>query len=307
MQHIRLAYRDNDRTPVIFAIKEMAQRHYDLEVEVLQIKGTEDYEAAVFTDACDVIIEHLEYFFKARPGEAPITMFCAPIVESEQPLVVRPEVNSPAELEGGAFAVRTTGRFHTVQLRIRMLGLEGKVTSVKVPDAEVGRWCQWKKVLSGECVGTFVSPLYLPAALEAGLKVLPMDKLPQVEHYGQLCLTSFAAANDALMTAYVKSVIDALCVLKLRRNEALEIVNQEPRRLIGIEDQGELERWFDHIVQDLQLKPYPTAQAIANSYEAAVVEYPDVAGVNPLACWDLHWVKQLDDAGFIDGLIRQMA
>jgi len=34
-------------------------------VEVILIKGTRDYEAALFNDACDVIIEHLEYLYPA--------------------------------------------------------------------------------------------------------------------------------------------------------------------------------------------------------------------------------------------------
>lgn len=307
MQHIRVAYRDHDRTPVIYTIKEMAARHYDLDVEVLRIPGTEEYEAALFVDACDVVIEHLEYFFGQRPGQGRVTMFCAPVIQSEQNLVVRPEVTSAEDLVGGTFGVRPQGRFHTVALRIRAMGLEGRVQQVKVPDGEVGRWCQWRKVLSRECDAAFISPLYLTPALEAGLKVLSTAKLPQVEHYGQVCLTSFAQVNDELMTTYMKAMIHALCVLKLRRSEALEIVHGEPQRLIGIQDAAELERWFDHIVQDLQVKPYPTLQAIANSYEAAYVEYPEVAGFNPLACWDLHWLKRLDDAGFVDQLLSEMA
>jgi len=38
MPTIRLAYRDEDPTPVIFCIKEMARRRYDLDVEVLLFK-----------------------------------------------------------------------------------------------------------------------------------------------------------------------------------------------------------------------------------------------------------------------------
>jgi hypothetical protein len=38
-------------------------------------------------------------------------------------------------------------------------------------------------------------------------------------------------------------------------------------------------------------------QAIANTDEIAAIEYPDAQGLNPLALWDLHWVKDLDDGG----------
>ena len=48
MQQVTLAYRDDDRTPVIFAIREMAKRYYDLDVRIVRIKGDDEYEAALF-------------------------------------------------------------------------------------------------------------------------------------------------------------------------------------------------------------------------------------------------------------------
>ena len=36
------------------------------------------------------------------------------------------------------------------------------------------------------------------------------------------------------------------------------------------------------------------------------MEYPEAEGLNPLTLWDLHWVRELDDEGFIDGLIRNL-
>ena len=47
-----------------------------------------------------------------------------------------------------------------------------------------------------------------------------------------------------------------------------------------------------------------TPQAIAATYEIACDEY-GAQGINPLALWDLHWVKELDDEGFIDALLRR--
>ena len=77
MPTVRLAYRDEDRTPVIFCIKEMARRHYGVNVDVTLIKGTKDYEAALFTDACDVIIEHLEYLYPAAAQGKKVTVLRA--------------------------------------------------------------------------------------------------------------------------------------------------------------------------------------------------------------------------------------
>ena len=68
----------------------------------------------------------------------------------------------------------------------------------------------------------------------------------------------------------------------------------------------EMEKHFDTIVGKLQIKPYPTPQAIAATYEIACEEY-GAQGINPMTLWDVHWVKELDDEGFIDALIQNMS
>jgi hypothetical protein len=305
MPTVRLAYRDEDRTPVIFCIKEMAGRHYDLDVEVLLIKGTKDYEAALFDDSCDVIIEHLEYLYPAAAQGKKVVMFCAPSLGRGLELVVPAEVQSLEAFRGKKLAVRTSGRPHALMMWLRMMGLENHMKIQMVDDKEVGRWGQWKKVLSGDCIATFMSDLYLPNALGAGLKVLAVPDLPVVAHYAQACLSKFAREQAALLENYVKAVIHAVCLMILRPGDALEIAAGEPMRRMQITDRRELERQFHSIVKLLQLKPYPTPRAIANTFEIATAEF-GAADINPLILWDLHSVKQLDDAGFIDKLIAQM-
>ena len=63
MRPIRLAYRDRDRLPMVECIREMARRHYDVDVVVVRIEPTGEYEAALFDDSCDLIIEHLEFLY----------------------------------------------------------------------------------------------------------------------------------------------------------------------------------------------------------------------------------------------------
>jgi hypothetical protein len=188
-----------------------------------------------------------------------------------------------------------------------MMGLEKDVKTVLVGDDEVGRWGQWKKVANGECVATFMSPIYLPDALAAGLTVLPVKDLPVIGHFAQACLSEFARRRSGALKGYVKAVIHALCLMTLQREDALKIVSQEPMRLMGIKEPEELARRFDSIARGLKVRPYPTPEAIANTYEIATAEYPATKGLNPIALWDLHWVKELDDEGFIDQRINEMS
>lgn len=307
MLQLTLAYRDDDRTPVIFAIREIAKRHYALELNIVRIKDGDAYEAALFNGAADIIIEHLEYLYEEAAKRKKVTFLCAPSKGGGLGLVVRPSVQSVEELRGKTIAVRSHGQPHAVTLWLRMLGLEKDVTSVIVPDKDVGRWGQWKKVVSGECAATFMSPLYLPEAINAGLKILAVPDIPIVGQFAQACLAEFARNNDAAMRAYMQAVLHALVWLTYRPDEALATLAPELKASLNITDDSELKRRFDAVVTGLKVRPYPTPQAIANTYEIAVIEYPNAKDLNPLSLWDLHWVKELDDGGFIDELVKNLS
>ena len=57
MDIVRVAYRDDDRTPVIYCIKEMGRRYYDVDVEVVHIKPVKDFEAGLFQVALEPLID----------------------------------------------------------------------------------------------------------------------------------------------------------------------------------------------------------------------------------------------------------
>lgn len=306
MATVRVAYRDDDRTPVIYCIREMGLKHYGINVEVLRIKDYGEFEASLFDDAADVLIDHVEFLYAEAVKGKKITFFCAPRIVRGLELVVPKHVTSVSEFAGKAMAVRDSGRPHAVTLWLRMMGLEGKVAVPIFKDADVGRWGQWKKVVSGECIACFMDPLYLAAALNAGLKVLPVPDLSVISHYAQACTSEFARKTPAVLKNYVQAVIHGICLMKYRKPEAMNIVTGEPMKRMKITALDEIESHFDAIVSKLQVKPYPTPEAITATYEIACEEY-GAQGINPLTLWDLHWVKELDDEGFIDALVRTIS
>ena len=203
-------------------------------------------------------------------------------------------------------AVRDLGRPHWITLWLRKIGLEKDVKTIIVTDKEFGRWKQWRKVINGECAACFVAPIYLPQALAAGLKVFPATEAEVVSLFAQACAAEFGARNAALLKDYMKAVIHALALVIYRRDEAMEIISQEPMRLMKITDRAELRRQADSIAELLRVKPYPTIEAILNTNEIAAQEYGPTVD-NPLTLWDLHWVKELDDEGFIDQIITDLS
>ena len=77
-------------------------------------------------------------------------------------------------------------------------------------------------------------------------------------------------------------------------------------RLMKIQDRSQMEDAFDAIMEGPTVRPYPTCEGIANSYEIAKTEWSVDTESNPLSLWDIHWVKELDDEGFIDRVIQDL-
>jgi hypothetical protein len=97
-----------------------------------------------------------------------------------------------------------------------------------------------------------------------------------------------------------------LLPVTLPRDDAVEISAREPMQLMKITDLAELRRQVDSIAEMLHVKPHPTAEAIMNTNAIAAHEY-GARIENPVTLWDLHWVKELDDEGFIDNLVADVS
>jgi hypothetical protein len=52
----------------------------------------------------------------------------------------------------------------------------------------------------------------------------------------------------------------------------------------------------------LSKKPYPLASAIQNVYDLDVGKDPAMRNIGPMEPWDLHYLRTIDDSGFIDRL-----
>jgi hypothetical protein len=89
--------------------------------------------------------------------------------------------------------------------------------------------------------------------------------------------------------------------------DTLAALRPELKACMKLDSDIELKHRFDAVVNGLKTRRYPTPQAIANTYEIATLEYPEAVGLNPMTLWDLHWVKELDDEGFIEKLLERLS
>ncbi len=52
----------------------------------------------------------------------------------------------------------------------------------------------------------------------------------------------------------------------------------------------------------LSAKPYPHPLAVWNVYNLDVAHDPKVNFIGPFEIWDTHYLREIDDSGFIDAL-----
>jgi hypothetical protein len=57
-------------------------------------------------------------------------------------------------------------------------------------------------------------------------------------------------------------------------------------------------------VSKLLPKPYPDHEAVANAYKLCCLKNPEAEEMSPMALWDLHYLRELDNSGFIDELYK---
>jgi hypothetical protein len=73
---------------------------------------------------------------------------------------------------------------------------------------------------------------------------------------------------------------------------------------LKLQTDHEVATLYEEWAQSLERKPYPRLEAVTNVFQLALRRNPEVASYNPLALWDTHFVRELDDSGYIDRLYR---
>ncbi len=131
-----------------------------------------------------------------------------------------------------------------------------------------------------------------------GFHVFTPPPLPMVS--GPTITTSLTKLQkiDRLGERLVKAMVLAIHFAKTKAAEGERILQELDRRH---------PKWGGITVERLArmpAKPYPDLIGIANAYELACMQYPEAREVDPIALWDMHYLRMLDHSGFIDTLYR---
>ena len=131
---------------------------------------------------------------------------------------------------------------------------------------------------------------------EAGCHVLQLDPLPMVN--GPTLTTAITALErkDRLGERMVKAMVMGIHFARTQREQTERILDGLKKR----EPEAASVRYES--LTRMPIKPYPALDAVANAYELCLMKVPEAKDFSPLALWDTHYLRGLDQSGFIDGL-----
>ncbi len=109
---------------------------------------------------------------------------------------------------------------------------------------------------------------------------------------------------EAEIRDLIRGFVDAIHFFITRKQETLEILKEHASPILHLQSNEEVETLYEEWAHSLERKPYPSIEAIANVFQLAVRRNPEIASFNPLALWNSHYVRELDDSGYIDQLYQ---
>jgi ABC-type nitrate/sulfonate/bicarbonate transport system substrate-binding protein len=132
---------------------------------------------------------------------------------------------------------------------------------------------------------------------ELGFHILPLGPLPMIN--GPTLTTSYTVLEKkkGLGERLVKALVMGIHFAKTQRQKTEKILENLNKKTGDDFQYNRLER--------MPKKPYPDPQGIINAYELGCIKSPEAKEVNPLALWDLHYLRALDNSGFIDKLYKR--
>ena len=305
---LRIIYRSNSHAPLwVVAEKSGVWEKNSLAVNTSPQLVREKAVEALRNGHVDLISgNHHNLYARNAKGEDFVHLAQAGNNWTENRLVVAYGIRSVIDLKGKKVAVDklTSHAGLNVWLFLRQQGLDADRGDVDLVELRGPAEERWKRVLSGEFAGTFVTLPHDTRAERAGARVIRVRAMPMIRGVTLTTTMSFVKNHEAKIRLLIRGFVDAIHFFITRKQETLEILKEHASPILHLQSDEEVETLYEEWAHSLERKPYPAIEAIANVFQLAVRRNPEIASFNPLALWDSHYVRELDDSGYIDQLYQ---
>lgn len=299
---VRIFYRSSSHLPIWEVIRAAGiWEKVGINLTAFEYCGSPpETEAALFDEKIDVISgDHLTPYGLVAQGK-PIVSLASPVNAKSEKIISRAPVESLPDLRGRRIADTAMegrdGGFHHARGNHMMYLIRAGVALDEVEWIDIeGSEQRLQAVVDGEADAVFDTGD--EAKLRAlGLHVLALPPLPMINGPTLTSSLKILRKKDRLGERLVKAMVLGIHFARTRREETEKI-------LAGLNKREGKNFRYSRLAR-YPIKPYPDAQAVINAYELGCMKSPEARNVSPMALWDLHYLRELDDSGFIDRLYQ---
>ncbi len=312
MRQVALLASDSSHLPLLTVFKESGvTQKYGFEIELEVVGSAKAPTMAhrtrlIFAGEIDFVsgLHHETYRARSR-GEKRLVYLAQTQNRWDDRLVVAPGINGLQELRGRRIVCHSKapcvmGNFTTI---LKQFGFQSDEICVEAIESMSGNLCSYvDQVVAGEASAALVDMPFDLYGKNRGLKTVELPDRPVIHNTTILTTTDYIRENRESVIQFLQALIEAIHFFKTNPAEVAKILQKNLAQRYALSEDD----YYVHLQKEwsklLLVKPYPLPTAIQNVYELDVAKDPNMAGIAPLEPWDLHYLREIDDSGFIDAL-----
>jgi ABC-type nitrate/sulfonate/bicarbonate transport system substrate-binding protein len=312
MRQLILLASDSSHLPLLTVFKEAGvTQKYGFEIELEVVGGARAPTMAhrtslIFAGEIDFVsgLHHETYRARSR-GEKRLVYLAQTQNRWDDRLVVAPGIGGIHELRGKKIVCHSkapcvVGNFTTI---LKQFGFQNDEIRIEPILSMSGNLCSYvDQVVAGEASAALVDMPFDLYGKNRGLKILDLPDRPVIHNTTILTTTDYIRGNRETVIQFLKALIDAIHFFKTKPAEVAKILQKNLSRRYTLTD----EAYYVHLQREwaklLLAKPYPLPAAIQNVFELDAAHDPNMGNISPMEPWDLHYLREIDDSGFIDAL-----
>jgi ABC-type nitrate/sulfonate/bicarbonate transport system substrate-binding protein len=302
MDKIQFPYRSESHLPFLHVVGQSGSwEKHGLQVDYNKYISSEDAHANVANGSVEFVGgNHLSPYIRRPKGDRWVYLGQSVSLLNHR-MVVRPDsgISRVSDLRGKKITSKGQHPGLNTWLTIKQAGLLGDCTIERMR----GETPHWEFVRDGKADAAFVTPPADLFARRAGMKVIDVGFLPMVWFTTVSTCLAFVEKHPDIADKFLRGICEGIAYFKTHRAESIKIIKD------SYKDEGDLDdeaatHLYDELKMILQSKPYATISAISNVYEISKEQDKAAEQTDPMALWDFHFLRRIDDSGFIDNLYR---
>ena len=313
MDHVNFPYRSSSHLNLLHVVNDSgAWARHGLEVDYDKEIGRDEAHELVSSGAIEFTSGNHVSTYAARARGDNWVYLGQTISQNHLSLITRPDagIESLADLRHRKFASKGRHSLLNDWLYLKQHGFDidkDDVEFLKFGSAAIDpafrNLGKVDAVAAGTADACFVSQPAREFAERRGLKAIDIEVQPMILFSTLSTSLPFVQKHPDIITRMLKGMLEGIAFFKTEREKTIDILMKHHS------DEGQMDRVaagkiYDEIAGSLEPKLYPSMDAIFNVYEEAKRQSKESEKVHPLALWDFHPLREIDDSGFIDALYK---